>query len=41
VSVRLHANRLELFADGVVVTHGRRLRKGSEDLVSDHYLRGC
>ena len=39
VTVRLHANRLEVFSDGrVVATHARSLHKGSEDLVLDHYL---
>ncbi|MDQ4072343.1 MAG: IS21 family transposase [Actinomycetota bacterium] len=39
VSVRLHAARLEVLAEGkVVATHERALHKGSEDLVLDHYL---
>lgn len=39
VTVRLHAGRLEVVADGkLVATHARSLHKGTEDLVLDHYL---
>lgn len=39
VTVRLHASRIEVLAQGkVVAAHERALHKGSEDLVLDHYL---
>jgi transposase len=39
VTVRLHAARVEVLAEGkVVAVHARSLHKGTEDLVLDHYL---